>query len=62
MAAAPGAVVVAAAGLGAWITGLWWLGTRAITAGDGLDRRHGAIAGTLIALGGIAWVVGLHRA
>ena len=61
-APALGWTILAIVGFGVWIGGGFLFAFRGIGEGDRLDRRAAARAGLLVAIGLVAWMIGLYRA
>lgn len=54
--------LLALAGLAAWVGGGFWFARRGLTENDRLDRRQAAIAGTLVVVGLLTWMLALYQA
>jgi hypothetical protein len=54
--------LLALSGFAAWVGGGFWFARRGVTAEDKLDRRTAIRSGLLVAVGLLAWMLGLYKA
>ncbi len=54
--------ILAILGFFTWVGGGFWFAWRGVTADDRLDRRQAAVAGVLIGVGLLVWMVALYKA